>query len=159
MAEVDPPVMQAYYSEQQGSLDDFITGPSAGSGYNHPDQMGQYKAEQNSMSHTVSQNAGIGTYFVIFGGNPFSSSIEQTYVQEAQPKAALLWQNGPHAPAIVDGVPFMTDTFWLPVGNSYIQANVSSTASTIKNDGQSSHFVYVIMNAQNPGFPLHFPGA
>ena len=75
----------------------------------------------------------------------------QNYITDTHPSAILLWQNSGRAPQVVNGVPVMTSSFWEAAGNSYTSSDVSTAVSQIKGGG---NFVYVIMNAQNPGFPF-----
>ncbi len=152
MAQTTPPALQQWYSDPK-SLASFMSAPSGGAGYAHPSLMPN-EQWYVSLSKTVDENAGINDVFIIWSGT-VTTSILQTYVADwgsPAPQAIYLWQNNGHAPQIVNGVPVFYASFWLGVGSTFTQQDVTNTVNQI--EGVGGNFVYVILNSQNPGYPF-----
>ena len=131
MAQTAPPVISMYYSDPE-SLADFMSAPSGGAGYQHPENMptgtetgSEYWFVQ--LSKALNLNVGVRNVFIIWGGGPTNSQIEK-YLSDwgnPQPNALFFWQDNGHAPmmcnaqtctagALPGGVPIFFSSFWQP---------------------------------------------
>jgi hypothetical protein len=172
MAQTAPPVLSLYYSDPN-SLADFMSAPSGGAGYQHPEVMpngtgvgSEYWYEQ--LSKSLDSNVGVNNIFIIWGPNGDTTTQLERYISnwgEPTPSAIFMWAPQGHASMICNsqacgssllpgGIPVMYASFWQPnceyagVGGGS-ECSVSSTVSQIQSSGQ---FVYVILNTQYPGF-------
>lgn len=152
LAQLAPPIIKYYYATQN-FLVDFSTGPSAG-GYTHPDLL----PNENSFGALANQwatNVNIGEHFIITSS--LSTATLQAYATAAQPNDILLW-NQHHTPQNQilnsNNVSAMFASFWTPSIQSFSQTDVTNEINQIKASAVGTHFVYVIMNAQNPGLPF-----
>jgi len=172
MAQTAPPVLSLYY-EDQNSLADFMSAPSGGAGYQHPDAMlngtvtgSEFWYEQ--LSKSLDTNVGVNSIFVIWGPGGATSTQVEKYISNwgaPSPSAVFMWAPQGHSPMICNsqscgtnlisgGIPVMYASFWQPncayvgVGGGSA-CSVSSTVSQIQSSGQ---FVYVILNTQYPGY-------
>lgn len=172
MAQTAPPVLALYYQDPN-SLADFMSAPSGGAGYQHPDTMSngtgvgsEYWYEQ--LSKSLDSNAGVNSIFVIWSSSGGSDHDIEQYIANwgsPEPTALFMWAPEGHAPMICNsdkcgsslipgGVPVMYASFWQPnceydgVGSG-VSCSVSSTAQQIQS---STQFVYIIMNTQYPGY-------
>ncbi len=171
MAQTAPPVLSMYYSDPHSQAD-FMSAPSGGAGYQHPESMpsgtgtgSEYWFVQ--LSKTLNENVGVKNVFIIWGGGVSNTNVER-YLSDwgsPQPNALFFWQNSGHAPmmcnaqtctsgALAGGVPVFYSSFWQPnclyagVGGGST-CSVSGTASSIQSSGQ---WVNIIMNTQFPGY-------
>ena len=138
MAQTAPPVLQLYYADQN-SLADFMTSPSGGAGYGHPEIMpaGAVTGENwfLRLSNSLAQNVGVKDAFVIWGS--YSIPDIQTYIQDwgsPAPYALFFWQpGGLSLHAIVNGVPVFTTSLWVPNwGSGWTSQDVSDTVQCIQ---------------------------
>jgi len=173
MAQTAPPVLSLYYQDPK-SLADFMSAPSGGAGYQHPDAMpsgtgvgSEYWYEQ--LSKSLDSNVGVNNVFVIWGSNGATNKDIEQYISNwgsPSPSAIFMWAPQGHPPMMCNpsacsstglipgGIPVMFASFWQPnceyagVGSGSA-CSVSSTATQIQSSGQ---FVYVILNTQYPGY-------
>jgi hypothetical protein len=148
MAELMPPVMHYYYGTMTRDTS-FMSGASGGAGYVHPGSLpnlGSYL----SLCNTLNANVGINEMFLVIGsgGGPSSrTSIYQSYVADSNP--ASMFVRGTSGAQVISGTPVFTVTITAPATDS--PSTVSSTVSQIEQSASSSHFVFVFMDAANPG--------
>jgi hypothetical protein len=152
MAYIAPEILAGWYQGQRGSLDDFITGPSGGAGYDSPCLMPN-EAAWGSVDHAVASGVGMNIQFAIFDSCPvYSGGTLQTYISDAQPKALLLWQDDGRAPEIVDGIPVITETCKVGVTCPGNPSGVAAFVQTRAAHG--TRFIYLTLAAQNLGMPF-----
>ncbi len=148
-AELAPPMIQYYYQTMTPN-DSFYGGASGGAGYVHPDQLPNLSAYL-SLAKTVNSNLGIGVYFIVPAPtSQWLSTIYQSYISATNPEGILLKQ--PRVPPqLVSGVPVMPVTLVAPKSSVFSSTDVTSTVDTLEQLSGSNRFIFVFMDAKNPG--------
>ena len=144
MAEIAPPIMEGWYTTATSDTS-FISGASGGI-YVHPDTL-PITSQFFNVVLPLDKNAQINYQFVIFGQRPPGTSAITNYIQQSGADAIFNWQKTGASPIVISHVPVFYQTFTVSTGTS-----ASSVESQIKSAG--THFVYVTMNANNPGMPF-----
>jgi len=147
------PQMVTYYYETMTPNDSFYGGASGGAGYVHPDQLPDLEAYLN-LSKAFSTNLGLNVYFLIQSQTTFEPSLYQEYVTDLAPAGILIKQPQGTTPTTVGSVPVISVTLEAPNTDSFTQADVNATVSSIQQHAVGSHFIFVFMPAHNPGVPF-----
>jgi len=149
LAELAPPVLQYWYSTMY-SDDYFVAATSGGAGYVHPDQLPNL-ATYISESGAFSNNAGISVYTIDPGVHKVQTSLYQQFITGTGATAIMTKQPHGGLPSVVNGAPVFQMTYKVDSITSFGSSDVTSAANSIISLGKSQHFIWVFMNAKNPG--------
>ncbi len=180
MSQVAPPVLQTYYNDP-GTLADFISAPSGGAGYDHPEAMGPYETPYEQLSKALDINVGVDNINII-GGTLSPTDIENFIGQWGSPTpySLFFWNtqnkiemcSATACPASTGGIPVVYASVWVPNFNDLGNSNAieqNAAAECIRgtqppvgewsgiNDGcppPNQQFVDPILNTKLPGYPF-----
>jgi hypothetical protein len=148
MAELMPPVMKYYYQTMTPDTS-FMTGASGGAGYVHPGSLPNLNAYL-AVCNTLNSNVGIDEMFLVTGNVGWSSgrnAIYNSYISSSHPAALFL--RGIQDPQVLSGTPIFQVQVKAPASGT--SADISNTVTQIKQAATSTRFVFVFMDASNPG--------
>ena len=151
-AELAPPILEYWYQTMYPD-DYFIASTSDGAGYVHPDQLPNL-ASYLSLANQFNANANLNEMIIATGTNTnqVHTSLYQQIVADA-PSTTAIFCKVPHNvdPVEVSGVPVFSMTYKAPQQSTWTTSDITSAVKSINSLANSGQFIWVYMDAQNPG--------
>lgn len=149
LADIAPPVMNYYY-QTMTPYDSFMTGAS-GVGYVHPGQLPNLTSYL-SLSNSFDSIADLHIPFLVWGDtSTATTSIYKAFAAYPGTQAIMGKEPGLEW-EMVGNTPVMIVNFHAPKSKTFTSSDVSSAVASIQSLAQSTHFIFVFMDAQNPGY-------